>query len=128
MGESGSVAWNFERKACFFVAAPADREEAVLSAAMEGDAEDCQAVEGGFEVSAEPVAFGTVSEALEAAGFKPEKAEIASLPKTTVELIDPDKVRKLVRLLGLLEDLDDVQSTATNLEWNEAALEAAEQA
>ncbi|RKY22266.1 MAG: YebC/PmpR family DNA-binding transcriptional regulator [Planctomycetota bacterium] len=128
MGESGSVAWNFERKAMFFVGAGADREEAVMAAAMEGDAEDCQAVDGGFEISADPTAFGTVTEALDAAGLTAEKSEILSLPKTTVALDDVDQIRSLVRLLGLLDELDDVQGTATNLEWTDQTLEVAEQA
>lgn len=128
LGDSGSVAWNFERKATFYVEAPATQEEAVFAAAMEGEAEDCRAADGGFEVTADPAAFGSVSEALEAAGFTAEKAEIAPLPKTTIELTDPEHVRKLVRLLSLLDDLDDVQSTATNLEWTDEALAAAEDA
>lgn len=126
LGESGSVAWNFERKALFFVPAPASAEEAVLSAAMDGEAEDCRFAESGFEITAEPTAFGTVTEALEAAGFVAEKSEIASLPKTTIELGNTEQVQRLVRMLSTLEELDDVQSTATNLEWTDAALEAAE--
>ena len=77
---------------------------------------------------AEPTAFGTVSEALVAAGFAPEKSEITPLPKSTVEVEDSEAIQRIVRLLTALDDLDDVQSTATNLEWTEAALAAAEQA
>jgi YebC/PmpR family DNA-binding regulatory protein len=128
MGDSGSVAWNFERKAMFFVPASADREEAVMDAAMEGEAEDCQAIDGGFEITAEPTAFGTVTEALTAAGLPAEKSEIAPIPKTTVELTDPEQVRSLVRLIDKLDELDDVQGTSTNLEWTDAAVAAAEQA
>lgn len=128
MGESGSVAWNFERKACFFVPGEPEQEEAVMLAAMEGEAEDCGAAEGGFDITAEPTAFGTVSEALLSAGFAPEKSEIVALPKSTVTLDDPEQVRVLVRLLGALDELDDVQSTSTNIEWTDAALEAAEAA
>jgi len=128
LGESGSVAWTFERKAIFFVPAAADQEEAVMLAAMEGEAEDCSAIDGGFEVTAEPTAFGKLAEALEAAGFKPEKSEIASLPKTTVVVEDADKVVSLVHLLEALDELDDVQTTACNIEWTAEALEAAERA
>ena len=127
LGESGSVAWTIERKAVFFVPGQPQQEEQIMLAAMEGEAEDCSATDGGFEITAEPTAFGSVIEALVAAGFPPEKSEIAPLPKSTVTVDDPDKVRTLVRLLGLLDDLDDVQSTATNLEWTDEALAAAEQ-
>ena len=125
MGESGSVAWNFERKAIFFVPGQAEQEEDVLMAAMEAEADDCSYGEGGFEITADPTKFGSVSDALSEAGFQPEKSEITPLPKTTVTLDNADDVKTLVRMLGLLDELDDVQSTATNLEWTDAALEAA---
>jgi len=128
MGESGSVAWNFERKACFFVPGEPEQEDAVMQAAMEGEAEDCSAAEGGFEILAETAAFGALAEALQDGGFVPEKSEIVALPKATVTLEDPEQVRALVRLLGVLDDLDDVQSTSSNLEWTDVALEAAEDA
>ena len=96
--------------------------------AMEAEADDCSPTDDGFEITADPTLFGIVSEALESAGFKAEKAEIDSLPKTTVTLDDPVNVKKLVRIIGILDDLDDVQGTSTNLEWTAAALEAAEDA
>ena len=128
MGESGSVAWNFESKAQFFVEAPADKEEELLMLAMEAEADDCSAADDGFEITAASTLFGQVAEALEQAGFKPTKSEIGSLPKSTVTLEDAEKVQTLVRLLGALDELDDVQGTATNLEWTDAALAAAENA
>jgi len=128
LGEAGSVAWTFERKAIFFVPGEPEQEEEIMMAAMEGDAEDCAAAEGGFDITAEPTAFGTVTEALVAAGFPPEKSEITSLPMTTVVVADGEKVALLVRLLSALDDLDDVQTTCCNIEWTEEALSAAEQA
>lgn len=128
LGESGSVAWTFERKAVFFVPGEPDQEEEVMLVAMEADAEDCTVTEGGFEITADPTAFGTVAEALEAAGYKPEKSEIAALPKTTVVVEDAEKVALLVRLLTALDALDDVQTTACNIEWTDQAIAAAEQA
>jgi len=128
MGESGCVAWNFDRKAVFFVAAEPAQEEELMLLAMEAEADDCTSSEGGFEITADPTLFGAVSEALAAGGHTPEKSEIAPLPKTTVALDDVEQVRTLVRLLDLLEDIDDVQSCATNIEWTDAAIAAAEDA
>ena len=127
MGESGSVAWNFERKAVFFVPAPAEKEVQLLEVVMEAEADDCSLTDGGFEITSEPTQFAAVAEALERAGFAPEKSEIEPQPKSTVTLDDAEQVQKLVRLITLLDDLDDVQSTATNLEWTDAALAAAEE-
>lgn len=127
MAEAGAVAWNFERKAIFLVEAPAEEEEQLLEVVLEAEADELNESEGGFEVLAEPNRFAAVKDALEAAGYPVGKSEIAPLPKTTVEL-DAEQVTKLVGLVDALDELDDVQSTATNLEWTEAALAAAEDA
>ena len=127
LGAAGSVSWNFERRALFEVPAPAEREEAVLEAALSAEADDCARIESGFEVTADPARFAQVKEALTLAGFKPGKSAIAWLAKSTVQLAD-EHVIGLMALLSELDDLDDVQSTATNLEWTEAALAAAERA
>ncbi|MHC5210231.1 MAG: YebC/PmpR family DNA-binding transcriptional regulator [Planctomycetota bacterium] len=125
MGASGSVAWNFERRAIFLVPGTPEQEETVLEAALAAEADECSPGDGGFEVTADPARFAQVKEALGDAGLRPEKGEIAWIPKSTVRLAD-DQVTTLVSLLSALDDLDDVQSTATNLEWTEEALAAAE--
>jgi YebC/PmpR family DNA-binding regulatory protein len=127
LGATGSVSWNFERRGLFFVPAPAASEEALLEVALNAEADDCSAAEGGFTLSADPARFAQVKQALVAADFKPEKSEIAWVPKTTVQLADA-QVQQLVGLINALDELDDVQSTATNLEWTDAALAAAESA
>jgi YebC/PmpR family DNA-binding regulatory protein len=125
MGATGSVAWNFERRAMFFVQGTPEQEEAVLEAALSADADDCSPTEGGFEVTADPVRYGRVSKALIDADFRPEKSEIGWVPKSTVRLTD-EQVSTLVGLLTALDELDDVQSTSTNLEWTAEALAVAE--
>jgi YebC/PmpR family DNA-binding regulatory protein len=125
LGATGSVSWNFERRGLFFVPAPADREEALLQVALDAEADDCSAAEGGFAVTSDPARFAQVKTALVTAGFKPEKSEIAWVPKTTVQL-EAAQVGALVALINALDELDDVQSTATNLEWTDAALAAAD--
>jgi YebC/PmpR family DNA-binding regulatory protein len=127
LGAAGSVAWNFERRAVFLVRGESNQEERVLEAALAAEADDCSPIDEGFEVSADPARFAQVKEALVEAGFRPEKSEIAWLPKTTVKL-EGEAVGQLVRLISELDELDDVQATATNLEWTDEALEAAEQA
>jgi YebC/PmpR family DNA-binding regulatory protein len=127
LGASGSVAWNFERRAVLLVPGLPEREEAVLEAALTAEADDCAPTEGGFEVTADPGRFSQVRAALAAAGLRPEKSEIAWVPRTTVRLAD-EQVAVLVALLSGLDDLDDVQATATNLEWTDEAVAAAERA
>ncbi|MGQ0553975.1 MAG: YebC/PmpR family DNA-binding transcriptional regulator [Planctomycetota bacterium] len=127
LGAAGSVSWNFERRGLFFVAAAPAREDALLELSLNAEAEECLAVEGGFEISADPAKFAQVRDALAAGGLKPERSEITWVPKTVVTLPD-EQVIQLVRMLESLDALDDVQSTASNLEWTEAALLAAERA
>jgi len=124
LGESGSVAWNFDRRAVFVVRADADEEEDLLELVMEAGADDLahDPGEGTFEITAEPSCFHAVREALEGAGRRREREEITPLAKNTVALEEPGKVRSLVKLLERLDELDDVQSTATNLEWSDEAL------
>ncbi|MHC4845744.1 MAG: YebC/PmpR family DNA-binding transcriptional regulator [Planctomycetota bacterium] len=127
IGATGSVAWNFERRGVYFIPGEASQEEQVVEAALMAEADDCTAMEGGFEVTADPTSFAQVKDALTEAGFKPEKSEIAWIAKNTVTLTD-EQVVTLVKMIEELDELDDVQSTDTNLEWTEAALAAAENA
>jgi YebC/PmpR family DNA-binding regulatory protein len=113
IGATGSVAWNFERRGLFFVPAPAAKEDAVFEVALSAEAD--------------PTRFASVKQALEKAGFKPERSVIAWVPKTTVQLKD-EQVVQLSQLIDAVEELEDVQGTATNLEWTDAALAAAEKA
>ncbi len=127
VGATGSVSWNFERRGLFFVPAPAEREEALLEVALTAEADDCNAGEGGFEITSDPTRFAQVKLALTEADFKPAKSEIAWVPKNTVAASDAQVV-ELMALVEALDELDDVQGTATNLEWTDAALAAAEKA
>ena len=127
LGASGAVAWNFDKRGLFFVEAPASSEDAVFEAAISGEADDCSPGEGGFEISCETHKFASVRQALEKAGFKPKRSQIAWVAKNTVQLSD-EHVVALTRLVDALEELEDVQGTSTNLEWTDAALAAAEKA
>ena len=127
LGGAGAVSWNFDRRGLFVVEAPAEREDAVLEAVLQGEADDCSRGDGGFEITCDPTRYASVRGALEAAGFRPARSQIAWVPKTTVQLADA-QVATLGKLLEALDALEDVQGTATNLEWTDAALAAVERA
>jgi transcriptional/translational regulatory protein YebC/TACO1 len=74
-----------------------------------------------IEIYTEPADLEAVRTALEAAGVKVDEAESAMLAKQTVSL-DADHVRKAMRLVELLEDLDDVQRVTTNVDIPEELL------
>ncbi|MFR9717854.1 YebC/PmpR family DNA-binding transcriptional regulator [Aeromonas diversa] len=107
LGTDGSVAYLFTKKGVLtFVGAD---EDALMEAALEAGADDVVTEEDGtIEVYTTPNDFGTVLDGLEAAGFKPESAEVTMIPSTEAEL-DAETAPKLMRLIDMLEDLDDVQ-------------------
>jgi transcriptional/translational regulatory protein YebC/TACO1 len=88
-------------------------EEAVMDVALEAGAEDVIVdEEGGIEVICEPNAFEEVNTAFEAAGLKPEMAEVTMKALNETELTGEDAER-MQRLIDALEDLDDVQQVYT---------------
>jgi len=113
MGTEGSVAFMFQHTGQFLFA-PGVEEDKLMEAALEAGADDVAAdEEGGFEVLCDPHAFASVKEALEAAGFKAEVAEVIMKPATETVFTGDDAV-KMQKLLDALENLDDVQEVFTN--------------
>ena len=107
LGTDGSVAYLFSKKGLLtFVGVD---EDALMDAALEAGADDVVTEEdGSIEVYTTPNDFGTVLDGLEAAGFKPQSAEVTMIASTEAEL-DADTAPKLMRLIDMLEDLDAVQ-------------------
>ena len=115
MGTEGSVAFQF--KHCGqIIFAPGTSEDQVMDVALEAGAEDVITDEdGAIEVLTAPSDFEAVKNALEAAGLKPEVAEVTMRAENTIELQGEDAER-MQKLLDVLEDLDDVQDVYHNAE------------
>jgi YebC/PmpR family DNA-binding regulatory protein len=124
LGESGSVAWLFERKGVILVPAESVDEEELMLAAADGGAEDVVEEESGYQVTSAPDDLPSVREALGAAGIAFESAELTMLPKTTIRIEDEGDAKKLVRLMEALEENDDVQDVYSNFDIPEGVLEA----
>jgi YebC/PmpR family DNA-binding regulatory protein len=124
LGEAGSVAWLFERRGVVVVDGGADEEELTLVAA-EGGADDVQRDGSTWEVTAAPEHLSAVREAVERAGFTVENAELAMVPKTTIEVDDETQAKKVLRLIDALEENDDVQEVYANFDIPERVLEEA---
>lgn len=87
-----------------------------MEAALEAGAEDVVANEdGSLEVITAPGGFGDVHDGIVAGGLEPEQAEVTMRPSTNVTL-DAGDAQRVVRLLDMLEDLDDVQQVYSNEE------------
>ncbi|MBN2352545.1 MAG: YebC/PmpR family DNA-binding transcriptional regulator [Spirochaetales bacterium] len=115
LGTAGSVAYQFKRKGMIDFDAARYKEDDIINVALEAGADDVSTESGVTEVVAEPDKFEAVLNALNGAGFEQENAEVSKVPDNYVKL-DPDKTQKAMRLIENLEESDDVQSVASNLE------------
>jgi len=118
MGTAGSVAFQF--KHCGqMIFAPGTNEDKLMEVALEAGAEDVITGEdGSIEVLTAYPDFEAVKNALEAAGLKPEVAEVTMRPENTIPLTGEDAA-KMQKLLDMIEEIDDVQDVFHNAEINE---------
>lgn len=126
LAEAGAVAWQFDLRGVINIdATDADIDEVQL-VAIEADALDVDVAddESSVEVITEPSDIQDVRQALTEAGFTVERAEIAKLPKNTVELDEKAAIAAL-KMLDRLDELDDVSRVYSNADFPDAVLEAA---
>ena len=115
LGSSGCVSYMFQTKGVITYDASKYSEDEIFNAALENGAEDVTNEDGVIEVTTSPADFGAVLEAMQAAGFEQDSADVSRIADQTVTL-DKEKAQKVMNIVERLEDLDDVQSVATNLE------------
>ena len=123
LGTNGSVSYLFSKKGQISFAKGLN-EDRLMEAALEAGADDVVSNDdGSFEVMTAFENYLRVKDTLVAAGFKPVSAEIIMQPSLTVSL-DQDQAEKILDLIDLLEDLDDVQNVYTNADVSEEVMEA----
>lgn len=122
LGTDGSVNYLFAKKGQILVAEGSD-EDAVMEAALEAGAEDVVVNDDSIIVETQWTELGAVKDALLAAGVEVAEADVNQVPSTTVEL-SVDDSEKVMKLIDMLEDLDDVQEVHTNAEFAQAFLES----
>ena len=119
IGTPGCVSFMFDKKGQIII----DKEECdmdpdeLMMIALDAGAEDFSEEEDSFEVVTAPEEFSAVREALEAAKIPMVEADITMIPQTWAELTDEDSIKKMNRILDLLDAEDDVQATYHN--WDE---------
>ena len=122
LGTDGSVAYLF-RKLGVLTYPAGTSEDKVMEVALAAGADDVIANEdGSIEVLTVPDAFENVCRAMEQAGLAPEHAEIVQRASTDVRL-DGEEAEKMLKLMDVLEDLDDVQNVYTNADFPDEVLE-----
>ncbi len=115
LGEPNSVAYLFETKGIIVIDGEQADEEKILEIALENGAEDVRVEGGVFEVICSPDAFEDLRRGIEGAGISFQLAEVSRYPKTTVQL-DRNHASRVLKLVGNLEDNDDVQRVSANFD------------
>jgi YebC/PmpR family DNA-binding regulatory protein len=124
LADTGAVGWIFETRGVIEVEAAGKDPDDVQLAAIDAGALDVSVEEDSIEVLTEPGDLETVREALTAAGVKVTRAEVARVPKNTVELDEKAAIQAL-KLLERLDDLDDVSRVYSNADFPASVLEEA---
>lgn len=124
LADAGSVLYQFDQKGVIRIAA-SDLETATLDA-IEAGAEDVEESEGQLTVYTTKNSLNTVQTALMAAGYEIAESELSYLPKSTVLLTDEKAARQVVKIMDLLDDMDDITNTYANFDIAPEVLEAIE--
>ncbi len=123
LGESGCVAYMFDKKGLILVDKSTIAEEALMDAALEAGADDIVEEENEFQILTAPEDFDGVRNALEESGVSFLDASISMIPQNTVEVVDEKIARALMRLMDSLEEHDDVQNVYANFDIDDALME-----
>lgn len=123
LGTDGSVSYMFSKQGIISFGPDAD-EDTIMEAALEAGAEDVVTHDdGSVDVMTSPDDFSTVQDAIVAAGLTPDHAEL-TFSATTLAELDLETAEKLLRMVDVLEDLDDVQDVYTNADISDEILDA----
>jgi YebC/PmpR family DNA-binding regulatory protein len=122
LGESGSVAWQFNRVAFFAFAAGGRTEEQIFELALEAGADDVWVEDGAAEITGPVESFKRIGDALRAAKITIDDAGLRMQAKQEIELSPEDSIQAM-RAIEALEELDDVQTVAYNLSLSDQVLE-----
>ena len=119
MAETGAVSFMFDRVGRVEYDAKAGSEDAVMEAAIEAGAEDVVTTEDGYEVLTTLEGLREVAKVLESRFGEPRRAALVWRPQTSVP-VDDEAGEKILKLVGALEDNDDVQNVYANFEVSDA--------
>lgn len=121
MADAGAVAWQFDRKGYIAIAPDGADQDAIFEVAVEAGAEDVVFSDDLIEVYAELDDFQAVRQALEDASIQFEAAELAMIPKATMQLHERETFQ-VMGVIEALEELDDVQQVYSNLDISDEFL------
>lgn len=122
MGSVGCVGYLFERKGLITVSTQGVDEDTLMAIVLDAGADDLTNEGDVYEITCDPAHYNKVQEALTTKGIIIASAEITQLPKTKVEAPDLETAMKVVKLMEMLDDHDDVQNVYSNLRMTDAVL------
>ncbi len=114
LASPGALAFNFQKKGQILISTEKTDEDALMELVIENGGEEVINNGDHFEVQCAIGDFYTLNEALKKAGLDPESAEIAYIPSNLVKITDPDKAKRIVRMVEALDDLDDTKNVFSN--------------
>jgi YebC/PmpR family DNA-binding regulatory protein len=123
LGTTNSVAWMFEKHGHIIVEQGTVDEETLMTTAIDAGADDFREDGDAWEIVSSPEAFEAVREAVTAAGAEPVSAQIAMLPQNLVKL-EGKVAQQMIKLMDVLEDLDDIQHVWSNFDIEAKEIEA----
>ena len=121
LGETGSVAWVFDKKGQIILDSNSGDEDVVFEAALEAGADDFEAEDGFYTVTTDPTLLMDVRDTLEKTGYEIRSAEIEMVPKT-LQKLEGKEAQSALKLMDALEDNDDITKLYSNFDVDEEAL------
>jgi YebC/PmpR family DNA-binding regulatory protein len=124
LGESGCVAWMFQRRGYISILpSENDNEDQLMLTALEAGADDFKPEGGTYAVITEPEELEEIKDKLILEGVKINTAEVTMLPENVVEITDPGEAAKVLKLMEALADHDDVQNVYANFDIAEEIMD-----
>jgi transcriptional/translational regulatory protein YebC/TACO1 len=125
MAEPGAVSWQFERKGVVMVPKSVGEDE-LMTVALEAGGEDLRDEGDEWMVTSAPAELAAMHSALEKASIHVDSAELEMVPTTRVEVTDDSTAKRVLKLIELLEEHDDVQAVWANFDIPDEILERVE--
>jgi YebC/PmpR family DNA-binding regulatory protein len=122
LGETGSVAWMFNRKGSIVIDSSLKSEDEMMEIALDAGAEDMQNDGETYHILTSPEDFLTVVDKIKAAGIEPMSSEVTMIPQNTIKL-EGGAASQMLKLYEMLDDHDDVQTVSSNFELDDAVME-----
>ncbi len=124
LGERGCVSWMFDKKGLIVIDKDKADEDELIMVTLDAGAEDIKSEDDSYEIITEPQHFESVRDAVQEAGIETTLEEISMIPQTTVKL-DGKEALQLLKIIGSLEDHDDVQNVYSNFDIPDDLIEQA---